>query len=366
VSNGAAPPPSFVLPFHDPSRRRRLVKVAAWLGAVAVALVVLDLLGVDVGGWLDSLRDTLTRISFGYLLAGCALQTIQTTLAAAGWYFILRSGFPHRFPTYLQVLAAYAAGGALDSFVPADIGTFVMLLMFVAIIPGATFAGVFGGVVVQKIFFTVIAALVYLYLLLSMPASFKPQLGFLLDHPVLVAAIAGGGALLVVVLVRAFWRRLHGLWQQAKRGGAILARPAAYAMQVVLPSAAAWLARLGVIAVFLAAYSIPVTFHTVMSVVGGKSVAGIVSLTPGGIGVNQAVDVAALKDVTDASTATAYSVGQQLAMTAWNIAFALVLVVWAFGWTSGKLLVERAYDGAKTKVAEQKTQHRAARSRSSI
>ena len=58
----------------------------------------------------------------------------------------------------------------------------------------------------------------------------------------------------------------------------------------------------------------------------------------------------------DAATATAYSLGQQLAITAWNIVFAVVLVVWAFGWTGGKLLVEQSYTDAKVKVDEQKAQ----------
>jgi hypothetical protein len=86
-----------------------------------------------------------------------------------------------------------------------------------------------------------------------------------------------------------------------------------------------------------------------------------VSVTPGGVGVNQAANVAALGGVTDAATATAYSLGQQLAVTAWNIAFAVVLVVWAFGWTGGKLLVEQSYADARTRVAEQKAQRAAAR-----
>ena len=79
------------------------------------------------------------------------------------------------------------------------------------------------------------------------------------------------------------------------------------------------------------------------------------SVTPGGVGVNQATNVAALNDVTDAATATAYSLGQQLAVTAWNIVFAIAVVIWAFGWTGGKLLVEQSYADAKVKVEEQKT-----------
>ena len=162
--------------------------------------------------------------------------------------------------------------------------------------------------------------------------------------------------MLLVILGRIFWRKLKGLWAKAVQGGAILADRREYALRVALPSFGAWLAKLGVIAVFLAGYGITVTFHTVMSVMGGNSIANTVSVTPGGVGVNQATNVAALNDVTDAATATAYSLGQQLAITAWNIAFAVVLVVWAFGWTGGKLLVEQSYTDAKVKVDEQKAQ----------
>jgi uncharacterized membrane protein YbhN (UPF0104 family) len=349
-----------ILPFGDPSRRRRLVKVGAWLAGVIVVVAVLQALGVDVRGWLSSVWDALTEISAQYLIAGWALQTVQTTLTALAWHFILRAGFPHAPLSYLQVLAAYAAGVALNGFLPANLGTVVMLLMFVAMIPGAGLPGVLGGMVVQKIFFTVAGAFVYLYLFLSVAGSFELQLNLFHDHPGLTALILGGAAFLIVLLVRIFWRKLEGLWAQAKQGGAILSRPRDYIVQVVLPSFGAWLAKLGVTAIFLAGYGIPVTFHTVMSVVGGNSLANSVSATPGGVGINQAVNAAALSDVTDASTATAYSLGQQLAITVFNIAFATVLVVWAFGWTGGKLLVRQSYDDAKLKVAEQKEQ-RAAR-----
>jgi uncharacterized membrane protein YbhN (UPF0104 family) len=356
----AAEHPSPVLPFHDPSRRRRFVKVGVWLAGIALVVLALHLLGVDVSGWFSELWDSLTSIGIQYLLGGWALQTVQTTLTALAWYFILRAGFPEGAPPYVQVLAAYAAGVAMNGFLPANIGTFVMVLMFVALIPSATLSGVLGGMVVQKIFFTVAGTLVYLYLFLSVAGSLELQLNLLHDHAVLVPLILAGGVLLVVLLVRAFWSRLKGLWAKAKQGGAILARPRDYLLKVALPSLGAWLAKLAVTAVFLAAYSIPVTFHTVMTVIGGNSLANVVSATPGGVGVNQAINTASLSDVTDGATATAYSLGQQLAVTAWNIVFALALVVWAFGWAGGKLLVGESYADAKVKMAEQKAQ-RAAR-----
>jgi uncharacterized membrane protein YbhN (UPF0104 family) len=348
-----------ILPFGDPSRRRRLFKVGAWLVGVIVVVAVLQALGVDVRGWLSSVWDALTEISAKYLIAGWAVQSVQTTLTALAWYFILRAGFPHARISYLQVLAAYAAGVALNGFLPANLGTVVMLLMFVAMIPGAGLPGVLGGMVVQKIFFTVAGTFVYLYLFLSVAGSFELQLGFPHDHPGLTVLILGGGAFLILVLGRIFWRKLEGLWKEAKQGGAILSRPRDYIVQVLLPSFGAWVAKLGVTAIFLAGYGIPVTFHTIMSVIGGNSLANTVSATPGGVGINQAVNAAALEDVTDVATATAYSLGQQLAITAFNIAFATVLVVLAFGWTGGKLLVRQSYEDARTTVAEQKEQRAA-------
>lgn len=359
VTKAPAEQHSPVLPFDDPSRSRRLIKVAAWLTGVVLVVLILQLLGVDVRGWLSSVWDALTEISFAYLVAGWAVQTVQTTLTALAWYFILRAGFPHAPIPYLQVLAAYAAGVALNGFLPANIGTFVMLLMFVALIPGANFPGVLGGMVVQKIFFTAVGTLVYLYLFLSVPGSFELQLGLPHDHPVLIALILAGGAFLLFLLIRIFWRKLQGLWAKAKRGGAILARPRDYFLKVFLPSLGAWLAKLGVTAIFLAGYAIPVTFHSVMSVIGGNSLANTVSATPGGVGINQAVNSVALNDYTDPATATAYSLGQQLAITAFNIVFAVALVVWAFGWTGGKLLVQQSYVDAKDKVSEQKEQRAA-------
>jgi hypothetical protein len=145
-----------------------------------------------------------------------------------------------------------------------------------------------------------------------------------------------------------------GWWEQAKDGGQILGHPAAYFGRVFLPSFVAWLANLCVIAIFLAAYAIPVTFHTVMTVLGGNSIANTVAVRPGGAGVQQAFNVASLQGVTASATATAYSVAQQLISTAWSILFAIVLMIWVFGWGGGKALLEDSYTEAKKRAADEK------------
>lgn len=343
-----------VTPFEDRSRRTRLTKVVIWLAVIAAIVVACDFLGIDVRGWLSRVWDQLSSISIKYIVAGCALQALQITMVALGWYYIFRAGFPDAVIKYRSILAAYAAGAALNNYLPANIGTFTSLLMYTALIAGATFTAVIGGYVVQKIFFTVAGTLVYAYLFISVPGSFSIELGNISAHPVFTVLVIVAGVALAALLVRIFWKRLEHLWDEAKQGGAILARPRNYFIKVFLPSAISYGAKLGVIAVFLAAYGIPVTFHTVVAVQGGNSIAGTVTVTPGGVGVNQAMNNASLRNVTDPATATAYSVGQQLIITAFNTLFAIVLVVWAFGWTGGKALVTESYSGAKEKVAEQK------------
>ena len=112
------------------------------------------------------------------------------------------------------------------------------------------------------------------------------------------------------------------------------------------------------IAVFLAAFAIPVTFESVMWVTGSGSLANVVSFTPGAVGITQATNALALDTCCDVPSQTTidYSTAQQLITTAWNALVALVLVVTIFGWSGGKLLVTQSYSEAKDKVAEQKAQ----------
>ena len=159
-----------------------------------------------------------------------------------------------------------------------------------------------------------------------------------------------------MILGRIFWKQLKKLWAQAKQGGVILSRPKEYLMHAFLPSLLSWLCKLTVIGIFLAAFAIPVTFESIMWVTGSGSLANVVSFTPGAVGITQATNALALDTCCDVakSAAVDYSTAQQLITTAWNVLFALVLVVSVFGWTGGKQLVTQSYADAKDKVAEQK------------
>src|SRR4051812_21695486 len=265
-------------------RWRRLV-----VGGVVVLVIgaAANLLGWDISGWFSDVWDTITEISAGDLVAGVAFKTIQTSLTAYAWYAILRFAYPGRV-RWREILACYAASVALNGILPANIGTLVMLLMFTTIIAGATFAAILGAYAVQKIFFTLIGAFVYLYLFLSVSGSFDIKFQFVHTHPWGTAVFLLGGGYIVFLLLRRLWPRVLKWWEQAKEGGAILGDLRTYFARVFVPSLLAWAAGLGVMAVFLTAYDIPVSFNTLMKISGGNSVANVTSVTPGGAGVNQA------------------------------------------------------------------------------
>jgi uncharacterized membrane protein YbhN (UPF0104 family) len=345
----------------SPRGRLHLRHLVIFVLVLVVIGAAATLFGWEVGGWLERVWNTVTSIPIGYLLGAIVLLVVQTTTTAYAWYAILRSAYPGSRVPWIQVLACYATAVALNGVLPANLGTLVMLIMYTTIITAATFAGVLAGYVVQKVFYTVIGTLTYVYLFIAVGGSFDLQFGFLAEHTGAAIILLVAGVLLIVMVARLLRPRLHKWWEQAKEGGQIVVQPRSYLGHVLLPEVISWIAMLGIIAVFLGAYKIPVSFHTVMRVVAGNSIANMTSVTPGGAGVQQGFNVLSLKGITSSQTATAYSVGQQLITTAWNLLFAIALVARAFGWRGGSTLVRESYDEARVKSAEQSAARKAKR-----
>ena len=116
------------------------------------------------------------------MVAALMFQTWQTLLAGLSYYGILKFAYPDEVSLW-PIPAAYAVGVAMNDFLPANIGTFVTLLMFVAVIQSCAVAGAIAAYLVQKIFFTVAGTFVYLYMFLSVPGEFNIWFGRLHGLP---------------------------------------------------------------------------------------------------------------------------------------------------------------------------------------
>jgi uncharacterized membrane protein YbhN (UPF0104 family) len=346
---------------QPPTRRLRVRRLAIVASVLVVLGAAASLFGWEIGVWLEHLWNTITSLSLATILGAVALVTLQTVATSFAWFTILRYGYPDAEIGFTQVLACYATAVGLNCVLPANLGTLVMLLMYSSIIAGATFAGVIAAYVVQKAFYTAIGIFTYLYLFLTVGGSFDLQFGFLSEHVGAAILLLIGGGTLLFLVYQVLRERIAKWWEEAKEGGQILVHPKAYLTRVLAPEIVSWFAMLGIIAVFLAAYDIPVSFHILMRVVGGNSIANMTSVTPGGAGVQQAFNTISLKGITSTANATAYSVAQQLVTTAWSVLFAIVMVIHAFGWSGGSMLVKRSYSEAKEKRSEQAAARKAKR-----
>src|SRR3954453_14357076 len=231
---------------RDEALIARLARSGHGGGGVALLIVALDLLGIPVSDWIRELFRKIREVPAWAVIAGVLLQTAQTTLAALAWLGFLRAASPRVKITFRLILAAYATSVAMNSFLPANIGTWVMLIMFTSVIAGATFTAMLSGIAVQKIPFSVFNIAVYLYLFLAVAGSFSIKLSGLADHWVLAVAIAVGIVFAAVLATRLFRKQWAKLREQLLVGGAILGSPRKMLVGVALPELGNYLARLGI------------------------------------------------------------------------------------------------------------------------
>ncbi len=357
--SGAVPEPLVEV---IPPWNRRIRRIVIWLVALALFWFLLQLLGVSVSNWLHDLSQQVRAIwhrNPGYIIGALVFQSGQTLLTGLSYYGILKAAYKDEVKLW-PIIAAYAVGVAMNGFLPANVGTYVTLALYVAIIPSCTIAGALAAFLVQKIFFTLVGMFVYLYMFLSVPGEFDISFGKEHRHPLLTLAIVAGAVVGIVMPGRFLWRQLKNVWAQAKEGGVILSTPRRYISRVFLPSFLGWLCRAAVTGIFLAAFAIPVTFDSIMWVLGSGSLANVASFTPGSVGVTQATNALALKHCCNVahSQAVHYSTAMQLITTAWNQLLAILLVCWVFGWTGGKQLISASYIDAKARSAELKADRR--------
>jgi uncharacterized membrane protein YbhN (UPF0104 family) len=292
-------------------------------------------------GWLEQLWDTMTAVSLPLLVLGLGFQAAQTLFVALAWRNILRSAYPGGDVRYRPILGYYAGGVGLNAILPASAGTVSMLGFFRASIGGSTVAGLVGATMVENIFFAVVSILVYAWLFLGVAGSFDVHFGWFADHPVASVVIVVGGIALIAVALRVLYRRFRKTWEDAKEGGEILRHPRRYFVEVVGVETASYVARMGVNATFMAAYHIPVSITNIFLIVAASSISSTVAVLPGAAGAQTALASVVLRDVATQAEITAYTVGQALIITAWNVAFGFTMLSTQIGWAETRKLVHR-------------------------
>jgi len=107
----------------------------------------------------------------------------------------------------------------------------------------------------------------------------------------------------------------------------------------VAVEAVSYVARMGVNATFMYAYDIPVSVTNVFLIVAAASISSTLALAPGGVGAQTALANVVLAPVASPAAISAYSIGQAVIITAWNVAFGAVLLAREIGWQETRSMV---------------------------
>jgi len=308
---------------------------AEWSNSAVVA---------DLGSWVAGVFARIGDVSIYWLLAALALKTAESALIGVGWRNILRAAYPSAPVSFKTAWGGAQGGTAINAVTPAQAGTAAMIGIFRKSIPGSSVTGVTSATIVQSLFFTAASALMLIGVAIFRPRTVSKGSpsnetgGFFASHPVLVPVVV----VALIALLYFLWPRLKPWlrteWQKAKEGAAIFNDWGRYARGVALPSAASFGCRIGVNAVFMAAFSIPVTAFTVFLVASSHMLSGLFAITPGGVGQTQALDVATLRGSAPSGDIAAFSITQDSILTIWNVVLGVIVMTWAFGFRQMKEL----------------------------
>jgi uncharacterized membrane protein YbhN (UPF0104 family) len=296
---------------------------------------------VEVWGWASTVPDRVGDMPPTLLALGLALRTAESAFVGLVWRNVLRAAYPKSRVAFKTAWGASQGGAAVNAIVPAQAGTAATIAMLRTAIPESSVAGLASATLVQSLFFTGVAILTVVAVAVSHPGLFAAvspvrEIGVLLVPVAAVVLVVLG-----YVVSRHLAPRLVVEWRKARQGAAIFRNWHCYAVGVAAPSAASYACRVATTMVFMSAFHVPVNAFTVLLVMSSHALAGLFVVTPSGVGVTQALDVAAVGAAAPTAAVAAFSIVQATVLTIWNVVLGLIVLLWAFGLREFSAMVSR-------------------------
>ncbi len=304
-----------------------------------------------------SFFDHLTQIQVGSLaLALVALAAMQCARARA-WQNVLRAAYPDTKVPYVELTASYLAGAGINAIVPAHAGDVTKVFLVKRLVPGSSYPAVTSSFLVQTVFDTTAGVLVFFYALTQGLLPRPPELprlpafeiSFWAEHPQFLLFTLTVAAIGSVIAFAVLARRVEKFWARVKQGLVILTDPKRYLREVAAWQGVGWLLRFGAFWFFLDAFGIGGSVGNVMLVMSVQAISGIVPLTPGGAGPQQALLVATLEGPSRAAVLS-YSVGTQIAMAVWSVVLGFAALLLVFRTTDWRGLIRDAQEDQQSEA----------------
>jgi len=300
------------------------------------------------------------NLDWGSLALALACFAVYLLLRSRATFNALRAAYPQERFTWRRVWGAYVAAYGLNGVVPAGSGSVVQLVLTRASIPNSSYPTVTAALCVGVMFDAVMCALVMAYAfaqgVFPQPRDFGGlssfDLAFFSSHPaftLFVLTVLIEGLLIGVAILS---RRIAAFWVKTRQGFVILRDPRRYLIGMCAPQLVSWAFRLASYFLLLQAFRIGATVNNAILVLAAQVLAAIVPFTPGGVGVQQALLVVIFSSAAPTDAVAAFSVGQQIAITAFTLALGFGALVVIFRYRSFRQVIR---DARRKRAAEAST-----------
>jgi uncharacterized membrane protein YbhN (UPF0104 family) len=285
-------------------------------------------LAVGIAGHVAAAVERVQELDGRLLALALALQLGTLGFRALAWRVILRAAYPRERIPVFSLGCAYAAGVALNAFLPARGGEGAKVALARAQIPGSSVATIAASLSVVLALDAIIGASLIAAFWATGLAPSLPTVPSIGTVPVVAGAVAVG-AVVAALTARRFAAALRRLLSSAARGVAILRSPRLYAATVLPYQLAAWGCRIGVVFLVLHAFHIDAGLETAALVVVLNGAATAIPV-PGGAGSQQVLATYALQGAVSTAGAISFSVGMQVGVTVVNTAVGLTAAMLLF------------------------------------
>ncbi len=273
----------------------------------------------DIGNQLAAAAGRVEELDGRFLVLALVLQLGTLAFRALAWRGVLAAAYPGRRIPVFSLGCAYAAGVALNAYLPARGGEGAKVVLARAQIHDSSIPTLAASLSVVMLVDALLGGSLVVALWATGVLPSLPALPSLPDFGLgpLVLGVATAGAVAVVLVARRFAAALRRVLGSAAVGLAVLRTPTLY-LRTVLPfQLAAWACRIGVVYLVLQAFRIDAGLAVAALVVVLNGAATAVPV-PGGAGSQQVLAAYALQGVISTAGAISFSLGMQAGVTVTN------------------------------------------------
>jgi uncharacterized membrane protein YbhN (UPF0104 family) len=278
--------------------------------------------------------DELASVGWGALAIALGLHFGKVVLRTIAWRNILAAAYPEIRVPWRPVFGAYVAGVGINSIVPGRGGDLVKLFLVKQRVPTTTYTTLGSTLLAETLLDMVLALSLFLWALTQgvlpslhvLPSLPSFDWGWLLGHTKTSATVV---ALLTLGVIALWWwasQHVSDFKARIGLGLAILHDRPRYLREVASWQLASWVLRIASLYFFLEAFHVHASIHNALLAQVVDSLSTLLPFSPGGAGTKQGFLVYVLKGEAPTSRLLAFSVGQYVAVTVFNVAVGAIAI----------------------------------------